>query len=183
METINTLTIKLEEEAILYDYVDLNDKANGMCVKDGEEYYILLDSHIANDDPLHKTVLAEELGHYYTMIDDPTPKPGDSYHRKCRIDKEEEKALRWATSHVIPTNELLDFLAKNKRSTAQDLIDHFEVPKEFLMKKLQHMASKQEYYEVCTNYYLCLSNLPSIYITRFFDTNIESKAKALYGRK
>jgi len=183
METINTLTNKLKEEEISHDYVDLNNKANGMCVKDGDEYYILLDAKLIDDQELHKTVLAEELGHYYTMIDDPTPKVNDTYQRRCRIDKEEEKALRWATNHVIPDDELLDYLADHKYAILQDLIDHFQVPEEFLMKKLQHMASKQEYYEVCEKYYLCLSNLPSIYITRFLDANIESKAKALYGRK
>jgi len=183
MNTLNTLTDILEDEAILYDYVDLKEVANGMCINEGNEYYILLDKKIKEDDALHKAVLAEELGHYYTMIDDPTPRADDSYHKQCRVEKEEEKAARWATSHLISNDELLDFLADNKQSNLYDLIDHFDVTQDILMKKLHHMAAKQDYYEVCDNYYLCLTNLPSIYITRFFDKNIESKAKALYGRK
>jgi len=183
METINTLLNKAMNEDVTINYEDLNGKANGMCVYDGSDYYILIDHAVKYDAKLHKSVLAEELGHYYTMIDDPTPKANNTYHKKCRVDKEEDKAARWATSTVISDDELLDYLATNLRATINDLVEHFEVTYEFMHKKLVFMSLKQEYYEVCENHYLCLQNSPSIYITKFFDAELASKAKAKYGRK
>jgi len=183
METINKLLNTAHSENITINYENLNGIANGMCVYDGSEYYILLDHSIKDDTELHKSVLAEELGHYFTMIDDPTPRVSDTYERKCRIDKEENKAARWATAAVMPTDEILDYLATNLRATYEELIEHFQVTDEFMKKKLHFMSLKQEYYEVCENHYLCLQNSPSIYITKFFDADLASKAKALYGRK
>lgn len=183
METINTLLDKAINEDVTINYEDLNGKANGMCVYDGSDYYILIDHAIKEDHELHKSVLAEELGHYYTMIDDPTPKANNTYHKKCRVDKEEDKATRWATSTVISDDELLDYLATNLIATTNDLVEHFEVTPKFMYKKLVFMSLKQVYYEVCENHYLCLLNLPSIYIFKPLDAELALKTKALYGRK
>lgn len=183
METINTLLDKAINEDLTINYEDLNGKANGMCVYDGCNYYILIDHTVKNDVELHKAVIAEELGHYYTMIDDPTPKANNTYHKKCRVDKEEDKAARWATAALMPTDEILDYLAANLRATFEELDEHFEVTNEFMQKKLHFMSLKQEYYEVCENHYLCLLNLPSIYIFKPLDAELASKLKAKYGRK
>lgn len=64
-------------------------------------------------------------------------KVNDTYQRKCRIYNEEEKVLRWATHHVIPDDELLDYLAGHKYAILQDYIDYFQVAEDFLMKKLR----------------------------------------------
>lgn len=183
METIKSLQNKIKENAITLDYSSLNGRANGICVCADEEYFIIIDPVIIDNEPLHKIVLAEELGHYYTMVDDPTPRIGDSYHRRCRIDKEEEKALRWATSSVIPDDELLDYIASHTDAKLDDLMDYFTVTEGFMLKKLYYMSIKQPYYEVKDNHYLCLTELPSIYITHFFDTQLALKLKSLYGRK
>lgn len=84
---------------------------------------------------------------------------------------------------LVPTEDLLDYLSKCFICYFFDLVEHFEVTEEFMNKKLYHMSLKQPYYELCENHYLCLQNLPSIYITGFFDAELASKAKALYGRK
>lgn len=182
METIKSLHKRIKENKIILDYSSLNGKANGLCAYADGEYFIIIDPIIIEDEPLHKVVIAEELGHYYTMIDDPTPRIGDSYHRRCRIDKEEEKALRWASKVVIPDHELLDYIADHIDAKLEDLIEYFVVTEEFMLKKLYYMSIKQPYYEVCDNHYLCLTELPSIYITRFFDTELVNKLKSLYGR-
>lgn len=183
MKTINTLFDKVNEEKITYHYANLNGKANGMCVNEGNDYYIIMDPVIKKDDILHKLVLAEEIGHYYTMVDDPTPRLNDCHERHCRIEKEENKAIKWAADFLVPTEDLLDYFSSNLSASFFDLVEYFEVTEDFMNKKLYHMSLKQPYYEVCENRYLCLQNLPSIYITGFFDADLASKAKALYGRK
>jgi len=42
-------------------------------------FIILIDHAVMNDVELHKAVLARELGHYYTMIDDPTLNTNNTY--------------------------------------------------------------------------------------------------------
>lgn len=183
MKTINELLNLAGNNCIIIGHEDITNIANGMCIYENGKYYIIIDNAIVENTKLYKEVLAEEIGHCFTMIDDPTPKLNQSFSRKCRVDKEEEKAKRWALEYLIKTNDLLNHISLNRSSTISSLSEHFVVTEEFMVNKLKLMAVKQHYYYLCDNHFLCLQNLPSIYITTFFDENIASKAKALYGRK
>ena len=181
METITTLLNTAIDEALTYTYEDLQGTSNGMCVHDGSEYFLLLDHDIKDNPILHKTVLAEELGHYFTMIDDPTPRKGDNYSRKCRIDKEEEKAARWSTNCLITDDELLDYIEEERSVRLDEIVEHFQITEKYLMMKLYHMSLKKDYYHIVDNRFLCLVNWPSAYITVFLDEKLASIAKAKYG--
>lgn len=176
MITIENLEQLINDENIQYDYANLK-KINGMCVLEGNEYYIIINENLKSNPLQLKMVLAEELGHYFTMINDATPYRNDSYNKKVQIDKEETKALRWATDYLIPTDQLMAYMRNQSRIDLANLIDYFEVTRDFFMSKLYFMSKKQDYYFIKDKSFLCLTNYPSFYITTLFDDRLVDKLK------
>lgn len=63
---------------------------------------IVLDYRLEFNLPLHRSVLAEELGHFFTCSYMPKLGAWTSYSIQLQMDREEEKALRWACNLLMP---------------------------------------------------------------------------------
>ncbi len=86
-----------------------------------------MNESIRGDERLYRCVLAEEIGHYRTTIGDITPRKYMCYSDRLTLDKMELAALRRATDFVIPTEQVISFLKKQKQPTIEMLVDEFFV--------------------------------------------------------
>ncbi len=131
---------------------------------------IIINQYITDDDKQHRIILAEELGHYFTTIGNNTPKKYTRYLDKLKVDKFEEKALRWSLNFLVPTQELIDLLQSNKNMNINinECCDYFEVTEAFMIRKFETMAKEKTYWPLDDNFYLVLSNLPSVFITKLY---------------
>ena len=77
---------------------------------DGEGDYILINKSIESTPALFRTVLAEEIGHYFTTIGQNEPKRYMCSRDRISIDKCEEAALRWACNFLLPTDSLISLM-------------------------------------------------------------------------
>lgn len=133
--------------------------------------YIIINDCIAiqNDDALLKCVLAEEIGHYFTTIGRNEPLNTNTYHNRMMIEKQEIKALKWATDYLIDTDLLIDYLADHTLAKVPDIADHFHVTEKFTIRKLEFMKRKDDFWKLRDQIYLCLLNLPTIFIADLWD--------------
>ncbi len=175
MKTIQQLEQLIYSNEIKYDIRDMPDQILGYYQSGSSGDYILMNSSIEKD-PIHfKCVLSEEIGHYFTTSGVNESRKCITYCTKVGIDKEEEKAIRWGIDFLIDTDLLLKYISNFTLATLDDLVDYFQVTEEFMLKKLDFMARIKLYWHVKDKHYLCLSNLPSVYMTTFFDTSLIDK--------
>lgn len=169
MDAINKLLNLANRNNISISYQDIDRIANGICIFEENSYSIILNKSLVDNPIKHKEILAEEIGHCFTMIDDPTPMKSNTYSRKCRVAKEEEKAYRWASNYLIPTDDLINYLSFIIDATVHEIMEYFEVSRELLMKKLYMMSLEKGYWKIIDEIYLCLDQYPSIYYAQFYD--------------
>ena len=134
---------------ITIEYQDLHHEQHSALdgYADTEKKLIVLDLSLRDNPRHHKCVLAEEIGHILFP-----PRPGHiAYHMKgyhkldhqCRsnikaiVSQDERKALRWATSFLIP-DAILQAAAKNNIDSIEDLAEWFDVEKWFLLFRLDY---------------------------------------------
>ncbi|MFZ5650322.1 MAG: ImmA/IrrE family metallo-endopeptidase, partial [Bacillota bacterium] len=100
---------------------------------------IYLDRELKHNPKLYRLarcILAEELGHYFTGITSSVFKIHANYSLERKMSVAEKRALHWATSRLIPTDEILELLSRNKWE-CMDLADYFEVTTWFMFRKLE----------------------------------------------
>lgn len=173
MKTINQLNKLIQTHNIIQD-IDLLPKGKlGYYHHSSSGFYIILRDcpEMHNNDRLYKCVLAHEVGHYFTTIGTNEPMKTDTYTKRMRTLKEETKADKWAVNYLIDTDLLIEYLSSHTLAIVEDLVDHFQVTEDFILKKLKFMAEKKNYWHLKDKQYLCLSNLPSMYIATFFDSS------------
>ena len=149
LESLQELARKLK---IIIDYRDLHHEHHLALdgYADSEKKLIVLDISLTDNPRHHKCVLAEEIGHIIFP-----PRPGHityhmkGYHKldhhfrsniKAIVSQDERKALRWATSLLIPDAGLRT-AAKNSMESIDDLAEWFDVEKWF-------MEIRMSYYEL-----------------------------------
>lgn len=161
LHDINTL---INDCNIILEYQDLPHHLLGVYHGDAHMDLIIINQSITDDDILHKIILAEELGHYFTTIGNNTPKKYARYSDRLKVDKCEEKALRWSLNYLIPTTELIELLCSQEHMTIETCSTYFEVPEDFMIHKFELMAKEKLSWPLDRYRYLILSNLPSIFI-------------------
>lgn len=173
MKTITQLNQLIKSHNITQDIDLLPENLLGFYQHSSSGFYIILKDcpEMHNDDRLYKCVLAHEVGHYFTTIGINEPLKTNTYSKNMRILKEENKADKWAVDYLIDTELLIDYLSTHTLARLEDLIDHFQVTEDFMLKKLKFMSDEKNYWHVRDKQYLCLSNLPSMYIATFFDSS------------
>lgn len=105
---------------------------------------ILLDVSLHQDRRRHRVVLAEELGHHYTV---PTSSlasgglcaPLQIPERSNRT-RDEGRAVRWAARHLIPTMALAQ-AAREGHHTVHDLAEYFCVTDWLVHRRLRILRS------------------------------------------
>lgn len=175
MKTIYKLIDIMHTNNIAFSFENLPKDRLGYYQHSSSGFFIILDNSLNENPTLKKCVLAEELGHYFTTIGLNEPSNNHTYRKKISIDKEEEKAMKWAVDYLIDTDYLIEYLSNNLRDGFNDLVEYFSVTNKFMIKKLELMALKNTYWHIINNNYLCLTSLPNVYIVSTFDENFTSK--------
>lgn len=175
MKTIKQLMQLMSTNEITYSICPLPEDVMGYYQGDLDGDYILINEVLEDDYIKHKCVLAEEVGHYFTTIGVNEPLESITYRKLLLINRQEEKALKWAIDYLIDTDVLLQYLSSDISASLEDLIDYFEVTNDYMIQKLHLMAREKLYWHIRDKHYLCLSNLPSIYIATFFDDSMINK--------
>lgn len=151
----------LAEECICLEYLDLVS-AHGFYLYLEECTVIGISNAIVHNQKLSRTVLAEEIGHHFTVTSNKQPVQYLTYHDRLSLDKSESAALRWAADFLIPTAALLEVVSDHTCLNLEELSDHFGVMDYLLNQKLYTMASKSMVYPLSNGRQLVLSALPYI---------------------
>lgn len=93
---------------------------------------IVLDASLPAKPRLLRCVLAEELGHHFTVPAANSLKIYFSYSDGIARGRDEVKAMKWATDFLIPDEE---FKKVAKFHDLFDLAEHFDVTEAFIMWK------------------------------------------------
>lgn len=164
MSKINNLLTIVTDHDIILDYCNLGTNHKGYFEYSNGQNFIFLHEDIYDDTAMHQSVLAEELGHYFTTIGNNTPYKYSSYSSKMRVEKYELYAHRWAADYLIPTVEVLAYARAKAFSSYKDLAELFQVTELLAKTKLEHMALIKPYWDLGNSSDMVLTNLPSIYL-------------------
>jgi Zn-dependent peptidase ImmA (M78 family) len=149
---INRLFDIIKAENIYFNYTNLltstHNKLYGVYFfEDSYGPSILLDKSLAKPENrrLHKCILAEELGHHFTVPRTNIFKLYGSCSIEC-LDKiqqaqDERKALKWASDILIPNVELSRAVSDGCQSVYV-LAEWFDVTEWFVFRKLGILETK-----------------------------------------
>lgn len=130
----------IDRENIKVRYEDLSrapEKIHGLYLYDNRVGpLIILDQHLHHLHQLHRCVLAEEIGHFYTAARTNLLIVHTSANLKTMESQDELKAARWATNFLIPDNEFVKAL-EDGYYNCFDLADYFSVTQWFMYRKLE----------------------------------------------
>jgi Zn-dependent peptidase ImmA (M78 family) len=131
----------VQQEGIYLDYDHLDygrRKLYGLYFYDRERNkpFIILDIRLDVNPVLHRCVLAEELGHYFTVPRSKFTKPFASYGDRLEISRDERRALNWAARFLISEESLKEALAQQYRSI-HELAEYLGVTTEIAIIRLQ----------------------------------------------
>lgn len=137
----------VEREGIYLTYMDLSG-APGRVIY-GLYYYdfdrslpmIILDHRLETNRPLHRSVLAEELGHYWTAPRTSIAMPSTSYTLEVELSREERRAIQWACDYLMPVDRFAEAIRAGLTSPA-DLAEHFEVTEWLVRKRIEFLRNK-----------------------------------------
>ncbi len=158
----------IEDEGIELVYQPLPNILDGMYHFIGKIFYILIDEGIVLNERLFRTVLAEEIGHYYTCNWDSVTRRRASIQGLIKYERAELKAHRWAANFMIPTDMLLAVLDRLKLITMPELSHIFDVEEHMIVTKLEAMAAIQHTWNLANGKSLVLTNLPDVYLYEAF---------------
>lgn len=129
----------IEREKIGVKYIDLSHVPENIH---GLYFYekrigplIILDTQLKHSRRLHKCVLAEEIGHFYTSPRTNLLVTYTSANLQIVESQDERKALQWGTDFLIPDAELIKALAEGYHSCFE-LAEYFDVTEWFMYRKL-----------------------------------------------
>ncbi len=147
----------------------LPDHIRGVFSSQNGENDVLLNSAIIDSSVLYRSVLAEEIGHYFTSIGIHPHLSKMTYSQELEYDRCEHRALQWASDYTIETDLLLKAIKSNEIKAFSDIGKYFDVTDDIVLKKLSSMAEEKLSWEIDTFRSLVLSNLPSVWI---FDKSV-----------
>ncbi len=127
-----------EERFIKVHYSNnLGNGIDGIYIEErGIPPIIGINKRILSNTRYTRCVFAEELGHHFTTVGDHVPKEFYCYAQRVVIDREEYKAMRWATNYLIPENDLLDCL-RDGLYEIWELAEHFRVTDDFMRFRIK----------------------------------------------
>jgi len=164
MKTLRQITTLLNECNIILEYQYLPEHLIGIYHGNSKIDLIIINQYITDNEIQHRIILAEELGHYFTTIGNNTPKKYYKYSDRLKVDKCEEKAMRWATNYLVPDQQLIDLISSTGKPSIDDCCTRFEVTEDFMMNKFKDMALRKSYWPLNDGRHLNLASLPSVFI-------------------
>ena len=92
-----------QQEDIIVEFFNFAQPLEGIYIVNSDLPIVIgLNSSLKNNTPLLRSVMAEELGHHFTSVGSCVPQQFYNYNYRCRINKCEYKALKWAALYLIP---------------------------------------------------------------------------------
>lgn len=182
MRTTTEIYQLIYEESIIVSDLLLPKGKLGLYRKDSDGDFIFFHPALHENEPYLRCILAEELGHYFTLLGNFKYSGKVSYQTFINTTKEENKALRWATDYLIETEELLELFYDDNLSV-YNLAGAFEVTPEFMLQKLYYMSYDMLQWYVAKNKLLCLSCLPNFFVSQILDDQKVQKTKLLTYRR
>lgn len=129
--------IKRENIEVLYkDFSQFPENIHGLYLYDQRlGPLIILDKQLNHSHRLHRCVMAEEIGHFYTAARTSILTVHTSANLQTIESQDERKAAQWATDFLIPDSELVKALEAGCRSCFE-LAEYFDVTEWFMYRKL-----------------------------------------------
>ncbi|WP_068965013.1 ImmA/IrrE family metallo-endopeptidase [Desulfosporosinus sp. BG] len=136
MKKLWDIVIKERIEIRYKDFSSLPENIKGLYIYDQRlGPLIILDKDLHHSYRLHKCVLAEEIGHFYTAARTNLLTVHTSANLQTMEAQDERKAAQWATDFLIPDSELVNALESGCRSCFE-LAEYFNVTEWFMYRKL-----------------------------------------------
>lgn len=104
---------------------------------------IFLDNSLEKNIRLLRCVMAEELGHHFTLDRDCLCRTYFNYRDRLTVSRAEYRALRWAAEYLIPMRQL-DKALKKGTDTLWNLAELFDVTEEMMEFRLNLLKNKGE---------------------------------------
>lgn len=135
----------VEKEHIKVIYKEMShipEKLHGLYMYDKRfGSIIVLGNHLLCYYRLHKCVLGEEIGHFYTSPRTNILTAYASASLKVIMTQDERKALEYATDLLIPSDEF-DRAVSEGCQSIYDLAEWFDVTEWFVYRKLEILKTK-----------------------------------------
>ncbi|MDO0824039.1 ImmA/IrrE family metallo-endopeptidase [Desulfosporosinus nitroreducens] len=139
MKKLWDIIIKESIEIRYKDFSSLPENINGLYIYDQRlGPLIILDKGLHHSYRLHKCVLAEEIGHFYTAARTNVLTVHTSANLQTMESQDERKAGQWATDFLIPDKEFVKALEAGCRSCFE-LAEYFDVTEWFMYRKLDFL--------------------------------------------
>lgn len=137
----------IEKENIVYEETDLSKlKSKGLYMKlKGYNPMIFIDQKILNNSNSYISVLAEELGHYFTTHGDLIEVSESNNDSLIKI-KKENIAREWAANFLISNDEFVQALL-DCINTKYDMCEYFNVNYEILDTKINSILRDERKYK------------------------------------
>lgn len=152
METMLEI-IERENIFLDYDHLNIGRKLFGLYWFDParKRPFILLDNSLRGNTPMHRSILAEELGHHFTIPQTNFLAPYTSYSRGLRLGRDEIKALRWACDFLMPMNKF-DEALQSGITQIHEIAAHFNVTPWLVYKRIYLLrADEQKWQKLIMN--------------------------------
>lgn len=107
----------------------------GMYIREGRRAGIILDESLSSQPRLERTVMAEEVGHHFTVGHGNIFVVRFSHQVATVLSRDEYRALRWAANYLIPTDDLVRAIQRGYTSL-DELADYFYVTSWMVQRKL-----------------------------------------------
>lgn len=136
-----------DDEGVFISYQDLvradNKKLFGVYSYDPERDVplILLDHSLKHNRALHRSVLAEELGHYFTVPQGNFLLPYTSCSRALTLGRDERRALNWACNFLMPIITFRNAIGSGLH-TVEELAEHFNVTPWLVYRRVEFARAK-----------------------------------------
>lgn len=96
---------------------------------------IFLDKSLEHNNRLLRCVMAEELGHHFTLDRDCLTRTYFNYRDRLAVSRAEHRAWKWAAEYLVPMDRLVQ-AARSGVVEKWELADYFDVTEEMVEFRL-----------------------------------------------
>lgn len=148
MKSLADIYSLIDNENIVLEEVNFKSKnIEGIYLKTSDLCPIIgINRSLINNSKKYISVLAEELGHYFTSRGNLVSEC-ITYREKLNKSKEEKRARIWASNFLISDNEIIGAILQNV-NTIYGLSIHFNVTEEIIKYKLLSIYLREDKFRI-----------------------------------
>jgi Zn-dependent peptidase ImmA (M78 family) len=135
----------VDQERIALSYFDLSlspRRLYGLYFVAREVPHIILHKDLEHNLALHRSILAEELGHHFTVPQSNVIVPYTSYSMKLALSRDESRALRWACDFLMPDVDFRKAIHSGI-TNPHDFAEYFVVTPWLVYRKLRFFIRRR----------------------------------------